>query len=86
MQPRYPDQILIADVISNVTRGLEFKFGQVSELALKGLPKVSARTIEWVPRDASDDVIPLPPSISPVPSFAVYGRADELAIIERSWG
>ena len=80
-----PDQILIADVISNVTRGLEFKFGQVSELALKGLPKVSARTVEWVPRDASDDVIPLPPSISPVPSFAVYGRADELAIIERSW-
>ncbi len=80
-----PGQILVSDVIPNLTRGLEFKFGPISEFALKGLPGVSACTVEWVPRDTSDDIIPLPPKISPVPSFGVYGRAHELAIIEQSW-
>src|SRR6476620_9617568 len=80
-----PGQILISDVIPNLTRGLEFKFGPIKEFALKGLPGVSACTVEWVPHDTSDDIIPLPPTIPPVPSFGVYGRAHELAMIEQSW-
>jgi adenylate cyclase len=67
-----PGQILISDVIPNLTRGLEFKFGPIKEFALKGLPGVSACTVEWVPRDASDDIIPPSgPSLPDKPSIAV---------------
>jgi adenylate cyclase len=67
-----PGQILISDVIPNLTRGLEFKFGPIKEFALKGLPGVSACTVEWVPRDASDDIIPPSgPSLADKPSIAV---------------
>jgi tetratricopeptide (TPR) repeat protein len=80
-----PSQILVTDIIPNLTRGLEFTFGPVSEFTLKGLPRISACTVDWVPRNASDDIIPLPPKISSVPSLGLYGRVKELAIIEQSF-
>jgi class 3 adenylate cyclase/tetratricopeptide (TPR) repeat protein len=81
-----PGQILVSGLIPGLTRGLEFKFGPVSEFALKGLPdRISACAVEWAPRETSDDIIPLPPKLSPLPSFGVYGRAREQAIIEQCW-
>ena len=81
-----PGQILVSGLIPGLIRGLEFKFGPVGEFALKGLPdQILACTVEWTPREASDDIIPLPPKLSPVPRFGVYGRAREQAIIEQCW-
>jgi hypothetical protein len=81
-----PDQIVASDLVRGVTRGLGYKFVSIGELTLKGLAEpVSAYAIEWTPRTASDDVIALPPKIVPVPTFGLYGRAGEQAIIARCW-
>jgi class 3 adenylate cyclase/tetratricopeptide (TPR) repeat protein len=81
-----PGQILVSNLIPGLIRGLEFKFGSVGEFVLKGLPdRVLACAVEWLPRDMSDDIIPLPPKISHVPTFGVYGREPEQAIIEQCW-
>ncbi len=81
-----PGQILVSDLIRGLIRGLGHKLTQVGELTLKGLPEpVSAFAVEWTPRGDSDDVIPLPPKIAPVPSFELFGRTREQAIIERCW-
>ena len=81
-----PGQILVSDLIRGLIRGFGHKLTQVGELTLKGLPEpVSAFAVEWTPRGDFDDVIPLPPKIAPVPTFDLYGRAGEQAIIERCW-
>jgi class 3 adenylate cyclase len=81
-----PSQILVSDLVRALTRGLGHKFVAAGEFRLKGLPEpILACTVEWSPRDASDDAIALPPKIAPVPAFGLYGRAGEQAIIERCW-
>jgi class 3 adenylate cyclase/tetratricopeptide (TPR) repeat protein len=81
-----PSQILVSDLVRALTRGLEHKFAAAGELMLRGLPEpVLACTVEWSPLEVSDDVIPLPPKIAPVPPFGLYGRASEQAIIGRCW-
>jgi predicted ATPase/class 3 adenylate cyclase len=81
-----PGQILVSNLIPGLIRGLEFKFGPVGEFSLKGLPdRVLACAVEWLPREMSDDIIPLPPKIPRVPTSGVYGRAHEQAIIEQCW-
>ena len=81
-----PDQIVASDLVRGVTRGLGYKFVSIGELTLKGLAEpVSAYAIEWTPRRESDDMIALPPKMVPVPSFGLYGRAGQQAIIARCW-
>jgi class 3 adenylate cyclase len=81
-----PGQILVADLVRGLVRGLGYTFGAPRELALKGLPEpASACAIEWKPRAAPDGTMPLPPKIVEVPAFGLYGRAAEQAIIARSW-
>jgi class 3 adenylate cyclase/tetratricopeptide (TPR) repeat protein len=81
-----PGQILVSDLVRSLTRGLEHKFVAAGEVMLKGLPEpVLTCTVEWSPLDASDEAIPLPPKIAPMPAFGLYGRASEQAIIERCW-
>jgi tetratricopeptide (TPR) repeat protein len=81
-----PGQILVSSLIPKMTRGLELKFGAVETFALKGLPeKFQACVVEWLPREASDDTIPLPPKLAPAPRFGLYGRASEQAIIQQCW-
>ncbi len=59
-----PEQILVADLVRALVRGLGYKFGASSEFTLKGLPEpVSASTVAWEPRPAPDGSIPLPPKI-----------------------
>jgi class 3 adenylate cyclase/tetratricopeptide (TPR) repeat protein len=81
-----PGQILVSHLVRGLTRGLGYELGRVGEFALKGLPEpVSGYAVEWIPRGDFDDVIALPSKIASVPSFGLYGRADEQAIIERCW-
>jgi class 3 adenylate cyclase len=81
-----PGQILVSDLMRGLTRGLGYELVRVGEFALKGLPEpVSGYAVEWSPRGDSDDVIALPPKIAAVPSFDLYGRDGEQAIIERCW-
>jgi class 3 adenylate cyclase/tetratricopeptide (TPR) repeat protein len=81
-----PGQILVSDLVRGLTRGLGYELVRVGEFPLKGLPElVSGYAVEWSPREASDDMIALPAKIAPVPTFGLYGRAAELAIIERCW-
>src|SRR5262252_2728257 len=81
-----PGQILVSDLVRGLTRGLGYELVRVGEFALKGLPEVvSGYAVAWSPRGESDDMIALPEKIAPVPTFGLYGRAGELAIIERCW-
>jgi class 3 adenylate cyclase/tetratricopeptide (TPR) repeat protein len=81
-----PGQILVSDLVRGLTRGLGYKLSRVGDFTLKGLPEpVSGYAVEWIPRRDSDDMIALPPKIAPVPTFGLYGRASEQAIIERRW-
>jgi class 3 adenylate cyclase/tetratricopeptide (TPR) repeat protein len=81
-----PGQIVTSDLVRGVTRGLGYKFDLIGELTLKGIPEpILAYAVEWIPREDSDDLIALPPRITPVPSFGLYGRAREQAIIARCW-
>jgi class 3 adenylate cyclase/tetratricopeptide (TPR) repeat protein len=81
-----PGQILVSDLVRGLTRGLRHAFAPAGQLALKGLPEpVSAFAVEWAPRDASSDAIPLPSRMAPTPAIGLYGRASERAIIERCW-
>jgi class 3 adenylate cyclase/tetratricopeptide (TPR) repeat protein len=81
-----PGQILVSDLVRGLTRGLGYGLVPVGEFALKGLPElVSGYAVEWSPRGESDDMIALPPKIVPVPTFGLYGRDSEQAIIERCW-
>lgn len=81
-----PGQIVASDLVRALTRGLGYKFVHIGEFTLKGIPEpVLAYAVEWIPREDSDDLIALPPRITPVPSFGLYGRAREQAIIARCW-
>ncbi len=81
-----PGQILVSDLVRGLTRGLGYELVRVGEFALKGLPEpVSGYTVEWSPREDSDDIIALPAKIAPAPTFGLYGRASEQAVIERCW-
>jgi class 3 adenylate cyclase/tetratricopeptide (TPR) repeat protein len=81
-----PGQILVSDLVRALTRGLEYKFVAAGQLTLKGLPEpVPACTVEWSPREPADESIALPPKISQLPAFGLYGRGPEQAVIERCW-
>jgi class 3 adenylate cyclase/tetratricopeptide (TPR) repeat protein len=81
-----PSQILVSDLVRGLTRGLGYELVRVGEFTLKGLPElVSGYAVAWSPRGDSDDMIALPGKIPPVPTFGLYGRAGEQAIIERCW-
>jgi predicted ATPase/class 3 adenylate cyclase len=81
-----PEQILVAGLVRALVRGLGYKFGASSELTLKGLPEpVPASTVEWEPRAAPDDAIPLPPKLLAAPAFGLYGRVSEQTAIARCW-
>src|SRR6201997_823638 len=81
-----PGQILVADLVSQLVRGLGYRFGAATEFSLKGMPDpVHARLVEWEPRPAPEGTMPLPPKIVAASPFGVYGRAAEQAIIARCW-
>jgi hypothetical protein len=81
-----PSQILVSDLVRALARGLEYKFVSAGALPLKGLSEpVPACTVEWSPRELSDGSIALPPKISQLSSFGLYGRVREQAAIERCW-
>jgi predicted ATPase/class 3 adenylate cyclase len=81
-----PGQILVSDLVRALTRGLGYNFVPTGQLMLKGLSDpVPACTVEWSPREMSDESIPLPPKITPVPAFGFYGRDREQAVVERCW-
>jgi class 3 adenylate cyclase len=81
-----PGQILVSDLVRGLTRGLGYELVRVGDFELKGLPElVSGYAVDWSPRGESDDMIALPTKIAPVPTFGLYGRAGEQAIIERRW-
>ena len=81
-----PGQILVSELVVGLIRGLTFKLIPVGELTLKGLPdQIAAFAVDWAPRGRSDDLIPLPPKISPAPRFGLYGRAHEQALVAESW-
>jgi class 3 adenylate cyclase/tetratricopeptide (TPR) repeat protein len=81
-----PGQILVADLVSRLVRGLGYRFGTVSEFSLKGMPDpVQACLVEWEPRPAPDGTIPLPPKIVAATPFGLYGRANEQTTVARCW-
>lgn len=81
-----PGQIMVADLVRGLVRGLGFKFGAASELMLKGLPDpVAACTVDWKPRAAPDGTMPLPPKLIAAPTLGLYGRAAEQTVIARCW-
>jgi class 3 adenylate cyclase/tetratricopeptide (TPR) repeat protein len=81
-----PNQILVSDLVRALVRGLEYKFVSAGALTLKGLPDpVSACTVEWSPRETVDESIGLPPKISQLQAFGLYGRGREQVVIERRW-
>ncbi len=79
-----PGQILVADVVRRLVRGLDYKFAAVEALRVDGLADTVAACIaEWQPR--ADGTIALPPKIAAVAPFGLYGRAAEQALIARCW-
>ena len=80
-----PEQILVAELVSQLVRGLGYRFGKAKEFDLKGMPEpVRACLVEWEPRSAPDGTVPLPPKIVS-PLLGLYGRAAEQATVARSW-
>lgn len=81
-----PDQILVADLVRALTRGLTHKFTSAGAFTLKGLPEpVAACIVEWPRLEELDPAIVLPPKIPAVPTFGLYGRSAEKALIEAHW-
>jgi class 3 adenylate cyclase len=81
-----PSQILVSDLVRAMARGLGYKFVPAGALELKGLSgPIPACTVEWSPRDPSEESIALPPKISQLSAFGMYGRGREQALIERRW-
>jgi class 3 adenylate cyclase len=80
-----PGQILAADVVRVLSRGLGHSFAVVGEIALKGLIEaVVACEVGWEPL-ADEGAIPLPPLLAAGQQFAFAGRHSELSVLSGMW-
>jgi DNA-binding winged helix-turn-helix (wHTH) protein/tetratricopeptide (TPR) repeat protein len=96
----WPNVFVCDDSLVQCIRELRQKLGDVDRRLVKTVsrrgylldatvsaqaPQSSGYAVKWSPRGDSDDMIALPGKIAPVPTFGLYGRAGEQAIIERCW-
>jgi class 3 adenylate cyclase/tetratricopeptide (TPR) repeat protein len=80
-----PGQILAADVVRVLSRGLGQPFAAIGELTLKGIADpVAACEVGWEPL-ADETAIPLPPLLAAGQQFAFAGRQPELDGLLGMW-
>jgi class 3 adenylate cyclase/tetratricopeptide (TPR) repeat protein len=78
-------QILAADVVRVLSRGLGNRFTAIGELTLKGLSApVAACEVGWEPL-AEETAIPFPPLLASGQQFAFAGRQPELDALLVMW-
>ena len=80
-----PGQILAADVVRVLSRGLGHSFAAVGEFTFKGLAApVAACEVRWEPL-ADEAAIPLSPLLAVGQQFAFAGRQPELDVLLGMW-
>lgn len=78
-------QILTADVVRVLSRGLGHAFAAVGDLTMKGRAEpVATCEVGWEPL-ADATAIPLPPLVSAGQQFAFAGRQPELEVLSGLW-